>query len=162
MSKPIVVLFISNSSLSVKWLLLFHFGTSRCRWEGEESIPLAYELSGIEEGSAGSRLPRPCPGDFLPELPHYLPEPGWRHQHLGCYPRQPRPRQPAGEAVGSGLMWQPNLASKAGFPLSAERELRQVKCMGRLRRHMCFTHPAPTLRSVFPRLMPTASSAMAL
>jgi hypothetical protein len=50
MSKPIVVRFISDSSLSVKWLSLFHFGTSRCRWEGEESIPLSYWKSTHGDG----------------------------------------------------------------------------------------------------------------
>jgi hypothetical protein len=48
MSKPIVVTFISDSSLSVKWWLHFHFGTSRCRWEGEESIPLTYRAKHIQ------------------------------------------------------------------------------------------------------------------
>jgi hypothetical protein len=28
----------------VKWWLRFHFGTSRCRREGEESLPLGYSL----------------------------------------------------------------------------------------------------------------------
>jgi addiction module HigA family antidote len=42
MSKPIVVAFIVDSSSSSSGWLHLHFGTSRCRYGGEEPIPLSY------------------------------------------------------------------------------------------------------------------------